>query len=362
MDKDYKTRTFRESDLAGVISLCRLVFGSKTAEKFKKNWHWYSRENPVLRDHKLDSWVVENKGKIIGYINLNPGMIKMGDKNVMIAWGGGLMAHPGHRGKGIGKEMVKRWKEEANICLALGVGDVAYGIESSMGWSNLDMAKAMIRIINPEKFLSYSLKMKKGRLSYLLSRPLGLILAMFFSAKKPGRYLADHTIDELKNFDSRFDVFWDEVSDDLGIAAVRDKEYLDWKYTKNPTRGFRIFAAADKKGRINGYVVITKISSENFNWGRVVEFVASPHDIGTMQALIWKINDYFIEEGCDAIQAYGMKRQHRKMFSKNGFIYSRTMGQRFIVKIDDTKNLPDIRFFKNPDNWFVTAGDSDFTI
>lgn len=370
------SRAFREKDLERVVELCRAVFGAKKADKFRRNWHWYFNENPALKSYtsskpsynsskssnssnRPSSHVFEDNGRIVGYISVVPGIVRIKNKNTGFVWGGDLMSHPGQRGKGIGKEMVRRWKEEANICLALGVGDAAYSIESRMGWFNVDTAKAMIKIISSKKFIAKILK--TGKLDFL-SPASDILLEIFFRAKKPGDEKC-YSISEIKYFDSRFDRFWNRVSKSLGIAVVRNSEYLNWKYTKNPSQSFRIFTISEKKNNVlKGYVVLGKIKSDNLVWGRVVDFVIDPQEKDAMQAFISHLVRHFKKENCDGIQVYGMKKGHRSMFRKNGFFYFKPMGQRFIVKIDKPDKLPcNLGYLRNPDNWFITAGDSDFT-
>lgn len=359
MDSAYKSRAFRENDLKRVVKLRSLVFGKDKAKTFEKNWEWYHRQNPVWRVYKPNSWVAEKGSEILGYISVIPGLMRINGKNTRFVWGGDLMSHPGHRGKGIGKEMVRRWKEEANICMALGVGDVAFGIEKSLGWFESDMAKAMVKILDSGKFLEYALKTKTAG---YLSPALDLFLGIFCRTRKPAKREGCF-VKEIKTFDSRFTKFWNEVSKNFNIAVIRNMEYLNWKYKKNPGRNFGIFAVEEKKTKeIKGYMVLTEIKSKNFRWGRIVDFVTGLSDKKTMQVLIGTAVSYFKKRKCHGIQVFGMKKEHRDVFRKNGFIYSRAMKHRFIVKIGSTKNLPGIDFFKNPKNWFITAGDSDFTV
>lgn len=358
------SRAFQEKDLDGVVELCRAVFGAKKAERFMRNWSWYFNENPALESYKPptkkpSSQVFEDNGRIVGYISVVPGVIRIKNKNTGFVWGGDLMSHPSQRGKGIGKEMVRRWKDESNICLALGVGDVAYSIESRMGWFNVDTAKAMINIISSEKFIARV--SGTGKLGFL-SPAADILLKIFFRLKKSGdekRY----SISGIKYFDSRFDGFWNRVSKSLGTAIVRSSEYLNWKYTKNPSQSFRIFTISERKNNaLKGYVVLGKIKSGNLVWGRVVDFVVDPLEKDAMQALVPYIVRHFKKENCDGIQVYGMKKEHRSMFRKNGFFYFKPMSQRFIVKIDKPDKLPcNMGYLRNPDNWFITAADSDFT-
>lgn len=151
------------------------------------------------------------------------------------------------------------------------------------------------------------------------------------------------------------------MSRSFNIAVIRGKEYLNWKYIKNPTRKFKIYSISEKNsGKMRGYVVLSRITSTNFKWGRVVDFVVDPTDKEVMQILITHTVKYFEKQKCDGIQIFGMKKEHRKMFRKNGFINLILKKQRFIIKIDRPE--PDIDFFKNPENWFITAGDSDFSV
>lgn len=183
MEKTYISRPFRETDLEDVFNLRKAVVGSHVAKKFKRNWQWHFRQNPLLKSFNPNSWVVEMNKQIVGYISVVPGLMKVKDKKVNFVWGGDLMSDPTRRGKGIGKEMVRRWKEEANICLALGVGDVAHKIERKFGWFNIDICKIMIKVINTEKFLCYLAKTKRGILKSLLSMPFNLIFNKMLHAR-----------------------------------------------------------------------------------------------------------------------------------------------------------------------------------
>lgn len=359
MDPQYLSRPFSaedRNDLDGVIRLYSAVFGRDKAARLRKNWKWYNRENPAKKSYDPRSWVIENKGKIVGHISVNPGIMMCDGRKAYFAWGGNLMADPTHRGKGIGKEMVRKWKDEANICLALGVGDVAYGIESSMGWFNVDAAGSLIKPLNTGRFLQFIFRFRSAaKMAFIVD----IILNIFFRSRRASD---GFMIKRISSFGKEYDLLWKELSKEFPISSIRNSEHLNWKYTKNPSRDFEIFEVRDKTGVLAGYFVASKVSSDNFDWCRVVDIAVSPKDKEAIQSMISFIISHSKSQGCDGIQAYGMHDLHRKMFRKNGFIHMRPMDQRFIVKVDDPGEYgKDMRFFRDEKNWFVTAGDSDFT-
>ncbi|HLC46760.1 MAG TPA: GNAT family N-acetyltransferase [Candidatus Nanoarchaeia archaeon] len=371
MDEGYLSRPMRDTDRKGIIALCAKVFGKDKASALRQRMDWLFLNNPALKAFKADSWVVENKREIVGNITITPAILRVEGRKARFVWGGNLMADTDHRGRGIGKEMVRRWKEEHKACFALGVGDVAFDIERNMGWKNVNACKAMVKILKPEIFVNAVMKGLPGK--SVATAILNAINFIFLREKRAAES-SGFLVKKTKKFDIRADRLWASLSNTLPIAIDRDSGYLNWRFCSNPARRFDILLLEENKGQkdgkngdqgkkaLKGYCVFTTVNSDRFLWGRIVELVIDPSDERGMQQLISAALSIAKKKGCDGVQCYGLLTGNRRMLSKNGFVRSYGMDQRFIIRIDsETYSGRSRDYFLDEKNWFISAGDSDFT-
>lgn len=65
-------------------------------------------------------------------------------------------------------------------------------------------------------------------------------------------------IERIGTFCERFEELWDRCKPQSGVVTVRDRSFLEWRFTHCPLRQYEtVVTSASKAGRLNGYAVFT---------------------------------------------------------------------------------------------------------
>lgn len=165
-----------------------------------------------------------------------------------------LVVSPDHRSLG---PAVKLHNE--SLALALKDLDLVYGFPNSHSVTLTKFAKfqfvdSISRYAKPIRFSSYL----RNRFPALLALPAALILNSSSSLSAYFRSLPLFRCwkaETFSAFDARFDRLWETaVTPDL-IIGQRDASFLNWRFTLNKTRDYRVFGITSKKtGELGGYI------------------------------------------------------------------------------------------------------------
>lgn len=178
------------------------------------------------------------------------------------------------------------------------------------------------------------------------------IFSIFFRSKRKP-VIEDVEITEAKRFDDRINYFWERVSKCFRIIVVRDEKYLNWRYFKKPDSNFKV-VLAERDGKVQGYIVFSSKGGEGF----IVDLLVYPHRLNVAQKLVSTAVRHFQEEKVHRIICLMLKNNpYYRMLRTNGFIRIPSKFG-FGVSIYSPSKIP-AEFLKNPDNWYLTLGDTD---
>ena len=348
-------RTYRESDDAGIVNLINLVWPNYSFDI--KRWHWF-KNNPL--GHFAS--VGEHNGQIVGYMGLIPVDIKMGDNLIRGAQAVDLVVHPTFRRQGmfleIGKALVKEAAEN-DISFFYGFpNEPAYYGHLKYGWfyvcdipllgrPNTYSARALIRgNLGRLREIRFSKKFVRSSVD--------LATNMFLNRKAAHKtpLVEDLKITSLLSFDERFDGFWNRVSNRYGIIVVRNTRYLRWRYFEKPETDYKVLAA-EKDGRIEGYVILSITKSEYRKDGFIVDALANSKHVA--QHLVRAALGYFSEEEVESI---------RCRMKENSLWYG-ILKQNALLPLQSIKLIARINSGKLSktyesvaENWYTTMGDT----
>jgi hypothetical protein len=164
------------------------------------------------------------------------------------------------------------------------------------------------------------------------------------------------TVSRVTAFDERFDDLWTRAAPQHGILALRDARHLKWRFADRPFRKYDV-AAAERGGRLAGYVVYYATERNGLLYGHVVDFLVDRQDRGARDALFAQATRALVDRGVDLVTAYLPPHDafYREGLRRCGF----WLGfPRQIVLLKDPGNgtfPPDAR-------WFFTRADSDLDL
>ena len=128
------------------------------------------------------------------------------------------------------------------------------------------------------------------------------------------------TITKISLFDERIDELWSRISNQYRIMAVRNKDYLNWRYG-DPRGGDYIIKICEKDNRILGYSVLRiNYFREDYPEGYIMDLLALPSHADVITALVEDSLSYFNNREINVVRFLVM-RDHRYeiVMKKYGF-------------------------------------------
>ena len=148
--------------------------------------------------------------------------------------------------------------------------------------------------------------------------------------------------------DSRVDKLWRKVQKDIGWAMVRDREFIEWRYQKNPFYNHTLYGLENIiSRRLLGWAIVRE---DGEDW-RIMDALFIP---SSMEILLSKV----------AAAGSGMNKKHVKIWLPDRF-KERLLAMGFVPH-DIHTWMPNFVRFKTADtkeikdNFYYTMGDTDF--
>lgn len=283
--------------------------GSEYATRDYIMWQW--RENPA--GEAIASLAVDTRGQVIGEYWMVPTRFKVAAGEVVGSIGANALVHPEYR--------------RQNIFAALGANcsdhcrqrDVAFtvyvpnrisgqGLVSKFACYNLGTIPLLLFCLDAEQVLAARLDRKwVRRLAGLLVQP-----AMAVSnrrMKRTGRF-PDVVVAGDDSLDA-FDDFWRGVKNTYGTIAVRNAEYLRWRYLVCPGREYCLLVTR-QGGRITGYLVFRVAEMLGVRAGFIVDFLIdpAPHGQTSGAALVRECVRRCREQGLALVAGLALRHTH----------------------------------------------------
>ena len=158
----------------------------------------------------------------------------------------------------------------------------------------------------------------------------------------------------IKRFDRRWDRLWKKFSSSYSLTVLREHDYLNWRYFKDPESKY-IVVLAKLKEEIKGYLVLREGKALGKKAGHIVDFLIEHMDQGQDRILIEKAISFLALRGCTLIDAHVSHKRYEDIFLSLGFKKQSTDFVAF-------SRFPGLlgRAVKHNNNWFFTSGDGDF--
>ena len=350
MAQSFVVRRYKEGDEKGIVELMGLCSGKVDFDYWMKHWVWEYKENPFGKI----IWITEHKGQIVSHVALVRVNLKVGKKVFKSAIVADAMTHPNFRQRGLQRKIYAVQDVElvkAGIYLAYWFpSDIFHKHPDERSYAVCKIP-VLIRFLGANGILRV-LTRSRG-LAKVLSIWLNPIIGLFFRSKeKP--LIGSVKIAKIEQFDDRIDDFWKDVSVYFDITVVRNKEYLNWRYFKNPDSNFTVLLAEDDE-KILGYIVFCSKDETGF----IVDVLVYPLRLDVIQSLVSMAVEQLQEEKANWIFCWMSRNNpYYKVLRANSFISSPLPNYPFRVTIYSPSKVP-TEFVRNPNNWYLTLADTD---
>ncbi|MGD9344558.1 MAG: GNAT family N-acetyltransferase [Candidatus Aminicenantes bacterium] len=344
-------RKYRPGDESKINDMYNSVFGT---DRSLETWHWKYNLSP-RGDIKL-IYVMEDDGQIVGqYANLPLDVIYKGQM-ILGAEPVDISIEEGFRGK---KLVVPLFATQPPLARAEGIrfgfgfpNEAHYPVgREVLGYKDVGDVLLMRAYLNPLLILA---KLVRNPKILDLLRPLSKWLSRFLYRRRWKESQEDGTLEQVTSFDERFDRFWERMIGRYPIMVARHRRYLNWRYVQRPDVEYSTFTAI-RDGELQGFVVLS-VQHRFVRQGLVADLLAV--DEKTMEILMKQAMRYFLAKGVDMVSSWNWAQtEFLRVVENLGFRRRRVAAPLVCMIFDD--QLIDESFITDPQNWYVTLGDSD---
>ncbi len=358
MPEEYTFKKYRDGDETEINDLYSEEFGES---RDLKTWNWKFKENSAGIAH---TWLaVDDKGKIIGNLSLNPAKIHICDQVFLGGQAQDVVVKKEYRVLGKHRIVVELADRATRGSLENEYFDFLFGYPNKLflrltikilGYSKISKVYQMTRPLKLTSFLSDNLG---GRVLLIPVRIVDRMLRMS-SLRLGRRKKIEVTISKIHLFDERLDQLWQDFANFYQPASVvRDKHYLNWRYARHPGVDYAKFAGV-LEGRVVGYIVCRIREEGRRKRGYICDILALPEmEKWIIPELLNKAIEHCDSEGADSVTCWALP--HVPLFrylKRRGFV-ARPSEINLVAKPLSEKVSKENLF--NPDNWYVSMGDSD---
>jgi hypothetical protein len=325
-----------------------------------EEWHWKFRQNPLSELAELHDLVQGDR--IVGHAAYLPARFKLFKREVLSCQASDHGVRPPFKLGRSAKHLIMGMKKDLYEALTRQGFAFIYGMPNALGYILGRLTAGVEEImeipiwnqwLNPYGHLmgrvsSTSLRRagrEISRVSHLLKAVPG---ALAFGERE--------RILPLEQPDDRFDRLWERVSPGFGIACVRDRKYLTWRYYNKPGRPYAVWTF-QKAGETEGYVVI-ETKEEEVRTGYVMDLLCRP-DRRAMATLLRHTMTRLAREKVDRVRCLATEGSPMADALQDLGFRRERKGIKMIGTLLDRSLDPDS--FTRPGNWHLTYGDLDGT-
>jgi hypothetical protein len=350
-------REFNDEDKPNVIELLNQVTANK---RNNEQWEWLYKKSPAGKS----IIVLAGERNLVGQCAFIPIKIKIKNETCLGCWNPDSVVAPEFQRKGIFTGLVKKTYELAkqqNIQLAWGFPNAnshAVTIEK-LSWIDLHQGLPLwVKPLNLENLLYRFFKHGK-LLVKIVTSPIQKIMETGNNYKKQATQI---DIKKITYVDAKFDDLWARASTSHEIMAVRDKEYLTWRYFEKPGANYEVLTAWSRDV-LEGYIVLSCEEKFGLKIGHIVDILVPPENTSVACSLIAAAIKHFSARKMDIVSCLMLPKSYlANALKSEGFFVApkKFLPSQGYLGMTVLSDEVESKILTNPINWYITWGDSDF--
>lgn len=366
MSVEYKTRPYNSSDDEPIVELLREVFNGWPSFDISVSplvhWRW-KYEHKFLKNKLIA--VAQKDDKIIGALQSLPLKIKINEQIVPANLGADAAVHPDYRRMGVRNSishLIKEMRIKAGIKLLIATSTNPITIRML----SRDRFRFPVPILNLTRIKDINKQLREMPMKNQKIMKWGFHVARIsnkirnaFSARAYDRHVLN--ISRIDGFDEGANDFWKEISEHYDFIIVRDRDFLNWRFS-DPRAGNFVIKSVEDGERLLGYCVTAiNRARESYPVGYIADLLALPGRLDVVDSLISDAVDFFDRNDVNIINCL-MARGHPwvKNLQRHGFLDSRMRIRLFHTDLGLGEGLCDeICQLKDAVRIHVSYGDFD---
>lgn len=283
MKPNIEARYYQNGDEDQIINILKSSFPEWAIRKNPiAYWKWKYLETPLSSG--IEVGIIDGKMVCVNHtINLK---IKVGGEILLSQYGDDAATDPAFRGKGYFRALVELDKVyKANQGIKF---DYSVPIHPAMLSINTrkGMAVSPFKIRHLIRVKNVNIYIKRSNIKNSKVMSIGLSFYKIFNhlttfVRKTPKKEGEFRIDEITNFDTKFDVFWDAIKSQYDFILEKSSSYLNWRYA-NPVSGEYKKLTALEGSTVLGYIIFEVKRNGSFQEGFILDllFQKGREDVG----------------------------------------------------------------------------------
>lgn len=351
MDEALQARQFTLDDRDALLAFLSRVYANDLRRSDREFWEWHYLKNPYTDTNNLPIWIALDGEKIVGHLAAIEAEIKVGDETHKTIWILDLIIDENYRRRGIAKQLVGLAEDFRPIRLGINTHEQkSPELLEARGWKIVASIPRYTRVLFPGNALLSGSGLKT------LVRKAANALYSFRRQGAANLWPSAGEIRRLERFDDTADRLWENASATRSCIAVRLSEFLNWQYFEQPNKKFDVLGLFSDD-QLRGYVVLYFRAADEQG---VIEKAAISdilfYDETAADALLNAALRLAIERRAGRIVTDLLNKPAEDALLRNGFFKTKSP-LLLMVKSGVAENIA-----LDPNEWFVTRGDSDTTI
>lgn len=350
----WSLRQATPKDKPQILALHERVFHVPLSEP---QWDWQFMHNPTA---KAVVWVaVTPEGKIVGHHCLIPIPFWKEGKRTIAAYSILSMIDPAFQRQGMLKALANasenQFTQEVTPTRLTFLNDNSLPVYThSLGWTEVGKKPPIYFAILNLKPLA--VKAVGGKIAPLFSPLLAWANKLFHPKKR--EFTPEFEITESQSFDAALDELWECFSHSIHFSTLRDAQYLNWRFFKNPKQ-YCVFQAK-KGGKLVAFIAFRSEKKFGYRMGYIADLLFSPAEPKAGEALLSHALARLREEGCAIVTSLVPPHAPTQTLYR-GFRFFplpkllMPHGMHFCFKGDMT----DFPHFQDKNNWYLSWSDHD---
>ena len=302
MENKITTRYYRYGDEDEIIQLLHSTFINYAKDKsFSDYWRWKYFDPPLGSIIRVAT--IEDKIVGVGHsVLLN---VKIGDDIVLGNMSGDAATHSDYRGLGIYSKLDKFndiSREERGVKFAYSISGNPIILKTKRNVPRVAFPKKisyMVRIHDVGLHLKNRPRsnQKVLRFGYRFFKFINRIIRLYRNAPVNKN---DFVLEEIKQFDSSVDRFWNKIKGNYNFILEKNQRYLNWRYCDSRGGDFYIFKA-DNGEELLGFVVVQLVQSDGYYEGLLVDLLTIPDRLDVTNALMRHVCEFLDNKDVNVI-------------------------------------------------------------
>ena len=343
------------NDRERVFGFVREAFPAAAAARLIQQWEWKYDKNPFNQGGTPHIMLLQARDKLVAMYGRIFFRVVIDGTEHVAHHGCDLVVHPAYRGRRLSARLRDRdaiesplhfsWQNEATYRVARRDGSA--GVPFVPLVRPLDLARVVRRAVGDHWF---------GRfLGAVGGRVERLVLRRPRDVAEPGV-----VVRRVGAFDEQFDRLWQRARRDHRIMVVRDRRYLEWRFTQRPDARYTILVATSGS-EVVGYMVTRCVDHGEERRGYLVDFLVQHKSPRVFGALLEHAVEHLRRDGAMAIVCRVTVPPYRRMLYRHGFVRPLRARPGYVRA---RTRLPDRSGSVESDarQWFLTMGDGDLEL